>query len=58
MEQNNDNPNSPTSLILTIDSRDNIVNAAVKETSFSNSGDYLLDEIEKYDFGITISLNT
>ncbi len=51
MEQNNNNQNSPASLFLTIDSRDNVINAAVKETSYSNSDNYLLDEIRKYDWG-------
>ncbi len=47
MEQNNDNQNSPTSLFLTVDSRDNVVNAVVNDTSYHNSLMYLVHEFDK-----------
>jgi hypothetical protein len=50
MKQTDNNPNAPTSLFLTIDDADRVVDAAVKETSYHNSYRYLLHELDRTDW--------
>jgi hypothetical protein len=47
MKQTDDNPKIPTSLILTIDRNDLVVNAAIQKTSYHNSLMYVVDELDK-----------
>ena len=50
MEHTDSNSNTPASLFLTIDSQDNVVRAAIEDTSYHNSYMYLVHELDRTDW--------